>query len=210
MKTEINIENWNRKEIFNHFLKYGMPFCGVTVNIDITNLYNEAKRDGESFFLYQSYLFLKAANNYEPMRMNIVDGKLYLNDTIGIAPTIGREDGTIGFSYLPYFEKREEFVKYAKEIIEIIKSRQGLCLDLIPAECDCALFFSTEPWFTFTNMINPFPLTPNDSNPRITTGKFFEQNGRKMLPVEIDVHHSIMDGYHIAKYIDELNRLLGN
>ncbi len=94
--------------------------------------------------------------------------------------------------------------------IEIIKARQGLCLEMQPPEIDCALFFSTEPWFTFSHMKNPYPLHPNDSNPRVTTGRFIEQDGRKIIPVQIDVHHSIMDAYHIAKYIDELNRLLGN
>lgn len=210
MRTEIDINTWNRKEIFYHFLNFGMPFCGVTVNIDITNLYNEAKREGESFFLYEMFLFLKAANNCEPMRMNIIDGHLYMNDKIGIAPTVGRTDGTVGFAYIPYSESREDFIKNANEIMEVVKGREGLCFDLQPKEVDCALFFSTEPWFTFSNMKNPFPLNPNDSNPRVTTGRFFEQDGRLMLPVEIDVHHSLMDAFHIATYIYELNRLLGN
>ena len=39
----IDIATWNRKEHFEHFSAFDDPFFGVTVNVDCTRAYREAK-----------------------------------------------------------------------------------------------------------------------------------------------------------------------
>jgi chloramphenicol O-acetyltransferase len=45
----IDIATWNRKEHFEHFSAFDDPFFGVTVNVDCTRAYREAKNKGVSF-----------------------------------------------------------------------------------------------------------------------------------------------------------------
>ena len=40
----IDIATWNRKEHFEHFSAFDDPFFGVTVNVDCTRAYREAKK----------------------------------------------------------------------------------------------------------------------------------------------------------------------
>ena len=47
----IDIATWNRKEHFEHFSAFDDPFFGVTVNVDCTRAYREAKNKGVSFSL---------------------------------------------------------------------------------------------------------------------------------------------------------------
>ena len=47
----IDIATWNRREHYEHFSAFDDPFFGVTVNVDCTRAYQEAKDKGVSFSL---------------------------------------------------------------------------------------------------------------------------------------------------------------
>ena len=47
------------------------------------------------------------------------------------------------------------------------------------------LFISTTPWLTYTALVQPVPI-PADSNPRITWGKYFTQEGKTLVPQDFD------------------------
>ena len=51
----IDIATWNRREHYEHFSAFDDPFFGVTVNVDCTRAYQEAKDKGVSF-PYQPHL----------------------------------------------------------------------------------------------------------------------------------------------------------
>ena len=38
----------------------------------------------------------------------------------------------------------------------------------------------------------------------VEDGKTFEENGKTMLPLAIQVHHAVCDGYHVGKFIETL------
>ncbi len=58
-----------------------------------------------------------------------------------------------------------------------------------------------------TALVQPAPF-PADSNPRITWGKYFCQEGRTLLPVTLLAHHALVDGIHIARFYETLDREL--
>ena len=60
-------------------------------------------------------------------------------------------------------------------------------------------FISTVPWVSYTALVQPVP-SPADSNPRITWGKYFTQEGRILLPLSVLCHHALVDGIHIAAF----------
>ena len=63
---------------------------------------------------------------------------------------------------------------------------------------------SMVPWFSFTAFnLNVF----GDGTyllPIFTMGKTFEENEKTMLPLAIQVHHAVCDGYHVGKFIETL------
>lgn len=73
-----------------------------------------------------------------------------------------------------------------------------------------SLLFVHSAVVTYTALIQPVPM-PADSNPRITWGKAFEQDGETFLPVSVLCHHGLADGLHIARFYqvldDELQKL---
>ena len=51
IETIIDIATWNRREHYEHFSAFDDPFFGVTVQVDCTRAYQEAKTKGISFSL---------------------------------------------------------------------------------------------------------------------------------------------------------------
>ena len=205
MKTKLDIENWNRKDHFNFFKSFDEPFFGLTVDIDCTKAYNFCKKEGVSFFLYYLYMSLKSANNIEAFRYRIANNEVYIYDKINASPTINRPNGTFGFSYMDYHSDIEMFMKNAIIEIEKVKNSVGL----IPAiSGENVIHYSSIPWINFKSISHARNFSFKDSCPKITFGKMTTISSKKIMPVSIHVHHALMDGYEVSKYINEFQNLM--
>lgn len=205
MKQLIKQEEWKRKEHFLFFSKFEEPFFGVTITIDCTLAYQQAKAKGNSFFLYYLYRSLKAANAIENFRYRIIDKEVYLFDQINASATINRPDETFGFSYMDYDKNEELFNQNAKEEIVRVQQSKGL----IPAGSgENVIHFSAVPWFDFTSLSHARSFTFPDSCPKISFGKVTENNGKKLMSVSIHVHHGLMDGFHIGLFAEKFQELM--
>lgn len=205
MKQLIKQEEWKRKEHFLFFSKFEEPFFGVTITIDCTLAYQQAKAKGKSFFLYYLYRSLKAANAIENFRYRIIDKEVYLFDQINASATINRPDETFGFSYMDYDKNEELFNQNAKEEIARVQQSKGL----IPAGSgENVIHFSAVPWFDFTSLSHARSFTFPDSCPKISFGKVTENNGKKLMSVSIHAHHGLMDGFHIGLFAEKFQELM--
>jgi chloramphenicol O-acetyltransferase type A len=39
-------------------------------------------------------------------------------------------------------------------------------------------------------------------------GKYYEQDGKVLLPLAVQVHHSVCDGFHVARMFNELQEMM--
>ena len=44
--------------------------------------------------------------------------------------------------------------------------------------------------------------------PVFTMGKFYEENGRRFLLLSVQVHHAVCDGFHLCRFLRELQDLI--
>ncbi len=200
MKEIIDIDKWERKEHYLHFSQFYDPSFEITSNIDCTKAYAKAKKEDFSFFLYYLHCSLRAANAVKEFRLRIEDEKVVCYDVIHAGPTIARDNGTFGFSHLPYIERFAEFNKNSLKIIDEVKKARNL--DPSSTSKD-VIYFSSIPWISFTSVSHPrFSLEIKDSIPKISFGKIIEDGSKKRIPVSVTANHSLMDGFHIAKYLE--------
>lgn len=54
-------------------------------------------------------------------------------------------------------------------------------------------------------MTQPTPQ-PADSNVRLTWGRYETKDGRTSLPVTVLAHHALVDGIHLGKFYQELEK----
>lgn len=204
MKTLIDLENWNRREHFRFFSAMDDPFFGVTVSVDFTGVYREAKEKHLSFFLCSVHHILRCVNETEAFKLRIEEGQVVKYDAIHVSPTIGREDGTFGFGFFEYDSDRSAFIRQAKMEIERVEKASGLSFSGNTGRED-VIRYSSLPWFAFSEMKHAVSFKNGDSVPRISTGRLVEEDGKYFLPVSICVHHGLMDGRHVAELIGKMS-----
>lgn len=209
MKKLLDLENWNRKEHFAHFKQMEEPFFGATVEIDCTKAYQTAKELKASFFLFYLHKTLVAVNAIENFRYRIAYDKIYINDRIDVSATIGREDGTFGFSLIEYNPDFKIFEKNALAEIERVQNTTGLFTRSF--DDDNVIHFSAIPWLNFTSLSHARSFTFPDSCPKISFGKMItSETGKRTIAMSIHVHHGLMDGLHVGQFVDFFQEVMNN
>jgi chloramphenicol O-acetyltransferase type A len=205
MKKRIDIRNWSRRRIYEFFRDFEEPYYGITADLDCTEAYQFAKQKGISFFLYYLYLTLRAVNQTEAFKYRIEGDMLYLYDVIDGSATIDRDDGTFGFSLIPYFEELDLFLEKATEEVIHVRTSGQLIRSGIGEN---VIHFSALPWIRFTHVSHPRRYQRRDSIPKITFGKYYMKGKKRMIPVSVHVNHAVADGLHVGQFFETLQGLL--
>lgn len=204
---EINVDTWARKTQFNFFKNFEDPFFNLVANVDVSKLLDYCKKEKISFFLASLHLSGQAVNAVQGMRLRMKDDKVYDFDKIHIGSTVFRPDTTFSFAHFPFDDDLHAFCsrsdKIAKRQIAIggMEDPPGM-LDVV--------YYSVVPWVHFTGLKHPQKAGRFDSIPRIVFGKYQKQDEKWMMPVSVEVHHSLADGYHVGQYFIEFQQRIDN
>ena len=194
---ELDMQTYKRKDHFAYFCSLAYPYVGITVDVDITDLLGKLRSEKLPFFLTVCYCAAQAANGIAQFRQRIMNGRIIEFDRCRTSHTVALEDGTYCYCTLEDTMPYGEYLLYAQEEQE--RAKAARTIEEIQEETADLLFLSTLPWVSYTALVQPVPI-PADSNPRITWGKYFTQNGRVMLPVSVLCHHALVDGKHLADF----------
>ena len=208
MKHLIDLPGWNRREHFAFFSAFEEPFFGLVATVDCTRALAEAKRLDVPFFLYYLHAALRAVNQVEAFRYRIEDGQVYCYDRIHASATIGRADHTFGFSFIEHHDELADFLPSANAEIAAVQASQGLRLGPTTSRAD-VIHFSALPWVRFTGLSHARSFTYPDSCPKISVGQAYKEGGATLMPVSINVHHGLADGYHAGLFLAAFQELLG-
>jgi chloramphenicol O-acetyltransferase type A len=205
MPQKLDIENWNRREHFKFFKTFDAPYYGVTVTLDCTRAYQQAKYLGVSFYSYYLHKTLVAINETENFRYRIEGNDVYICDQVDVSSTILRDDNTFGFSHILFHPDILEFHKNVAREIDRVKSTTGL---ITTGPLTDVIHFSALPWVNFTSISEATNSSAGDSCPKVAVGKLTDVDGKKRMPFAIHVHHALVDGYHLGQFLDKLQLLL--
>ena len=208
MKQLIDLASWNRREHFTFFSAFEEPFFGLVATVDCTRALAEAKRLGVPFFLYYLHAALQAVNQVEALRYRIEDGQVYCYDRIHASATIGRPDHTFGFSFIEQHDELAAFVPSATAEIAAVQASQGLRLNDQTGRPD-VIHFSALPWVRFTGLSHARSFSYPDSCPKISVGQAYAEGAATLMPVSVNAHHGLADGYHVGLFLAAFQELLG-
>ncbi|MBS4059406.1 MAG: chloramphenicol acetyltransferase [Bacteroidetes bacterium] len=204
---KIDFDHWERREHFAFFSKFDEPYYGIVSEIECTKVYKLAKKWGDSFFASYLHKALTAANGIPEMKQRIIDGDIYEFDVVHASPTIGRPDDTFAFSFIPFSNDFLSFAKAVSAEVKEVQSTSGLCLSENTWRKD-VIHFSSIPWISFTGLSHPRNFKSDDSAPKVTFGKMTIRNKQMFMPVAVHVHHGLMDGRHVALYVELFQKLM--
>lgn len=90
---KLNMDTWNRAELFREFIGMTTSVYDMTVRMDVTNLINYCKEKGQSFFINYLYLALRELNAIPEFRMRVHNGEPYLYNRIDCSFTVANNYG---------------------------------------------------------------------------------------------------------------------
>ena len=201
----LDIETWNRKQHFEHFKQLLDPYFAVTVEVDVTKVYQTAKEKSIPFFVLYLHACMRAINSIENFKYRITEeGRIKIYESIHASATIMRPDNTFGFSFIHYSEDIDVFHENFKQE----KERVLNSIDLFPPiNSDDCVYCSALPWVNFTGHKEP-KNSESDSITRLAFGKFIKNEGRLLMPVSITVNHALIDGYHVGLFLENYQKAL--
>lgn len=204
----IEVSKWNRKEYFDHYLNHVACTYSMTLNLDLTALINEIKREEIKLYPTMIYLLSTIVNKHEEFRTALdTTGNVGVFDHLHPSYTIFQKDcemfTNIWTEYTPSFS--EFYKRYLLDIQNYGEVKSFLAKPNVPSN---VFNISSIPWVSFTSFNLNLPKVLDYLLPIFTTGKYFEQNGKIWLPIAIQVHHAVCDGFHIARFINQLQEAM--
>ena len=202
----INLDDWYRKEYFEHYLNQQTTFS-MTSEIDISILYNNIKKNDFKFYPTFIYMVTNVVNSNTAFRKSF-DNEAYVGYWEKLHPSYTIfDDSSETFSSI-WTEITDSFKQFHKEYEEDVNTYKGVG-GLFPKSPvpNNTVPISMIPWSSFT----AFNLNINNGSnflfPIITAGKFIKKDDGIFLPVALQVHHAVCDGYHAGLFMNSLQSL---
>ncbi len=195
----IDETKWKRALHCQIFRSSIEPSYCVTFELDITRFLTRIREEKLSFTLSLVFAVSRCANEIEEFRYRFLDGQVVLYDRIDTAFTfLDQETELFKVINVKMQDTLEEYVSLAARKVNDQK-------EYFTGPLGNDVFqFSPMPWVSYTHISHTNSGKKDNATPLFDWGKYFERNGKIILPFSVQVHHSFVDGIHIGKLADAL------
>jgi len=204
--TAVDLSRWARKEHFEVFQSFAQSTINQTVLIDITVLLKHIKESGWRFYPTIIFLLSKIVNSHAEFRMAIKNNELVIWNEVHPSYTIFHNETETFSSLWSHYDGN---IHHFQDVYSADIARYGNNLAYWPKEesRENIFFVSAIPWVSFTSFNINVANMQNFFSPMFTLGKYYTQDGKVLLPLAIQVHHSVCDGFHVARLFNELQEM---
>ena len=202
MANYLNTDTWARREAFEYFRAFDKPYFNVCVRLDAAPLKAAVAARGQSFSLACLFLTLRLANLHEAFRYRLEDGRVRVLDEVHGSSTVLREDESFGFAYFQHTRDWPAFLAAGRAAITAAATRGAPFEPRVDAQA--LLHYTTLPWLHFTSFSHARNWRREDSVPKLAFGRLQAEGARLWLPLSVEVHHALMDGLHLGRYVQAL------
>ena len=203
---KIDRSSWKRNEYFEHYFTNIPCTYSMTVKLDITQIKKKQMK------LYPAMLYYLATivNRHSEFRIAInQEGELGIYDEMIPSYTIFHEDtetfSELWTTYIPNFEV---FYMAYKNDMQRYGNNHGMIGK--PDVPENVFTVSMIPWSTFEGFNLNLQKGYNYLTPIFTMGKYYKEDEKIILPLAIQVHHAVCDGFHICRFVNELQELINS
>lgn len=203
----IDLGSWNRAEHFEHYIERVPCTYSFTVNLDVTGLRKAVAATGRKTYPAQLWMLATAVNRFREHRLAFdTSGALGAWDEVHPAYTVfNRESETFSGIWTPYDTDFKRFEDAASsDIAEYSRATRFFPkADRPPNTFDV----SSLPWVEFSSFTLDIPGAGRHLAPIFTLGRYIEREGATLLPIAIQVHHAVCDGFHAGRLVAALQEL---
>ena len=203
--TPIDLNTWRRREQFYYFSKMAPTGYSLTVKLDITKLKDVLDSAGLKFFPAYLWLVTKNLNRQQEFRIAEVDGKIgYFDHLTPLHATFHEDDHTFSLMWTAYDEDFSKFYRSYLHNQTQYGDNHGILAQSRLLPPPNAYTVSCVPWISFDHFaVHSYENKPYYF-PSVEAGKFTQENGHLMLPLSVTCHHATTDGYHVSRFLEQL------
>ena len=203
---KIDKNSWKRKEYFEHYITDVPCTYSMTIKVDITQI----KKKGMKLYPAMLYYIATIVNRHSEFRTAINhEGVLGIYDEMIPCYTVFHEDtetfSDIWTTYMPDFDAF--LMAYESDMRQYKSNHEKIGKPNAPEN---VFNVSIIPWSTFEGFNLNLQKGYNYLVPIFTMGKYYNEDGRTILPLAIQVHHAVCDGFHICRFVNELQELINS
>jgi chloramphenicol O-acetyltransferase type A len=200
--TKIDVQNWERKDLFTLYTTDLKLVMNMTADIDVTNLLRFTKKHGLKFYPTMIWVVSKRINARDEFKYCLTkEGELLKWDYV--SP-----------SYTDFNPQTEKFVKFVSEYSDDLftfhdrvmadRAKHKDEVGFVPNQPENFFDISCLPWTRYNSFdvhvygegLSLFPI--------VIWGKYQEEKGKIMMPVSMNIHHAVCDGFHLCRFFKEL------
>ena len=201
--TPIDRETWPRREYFDHYVTRNPCTYSMTVPLDVTNI----KKRGLRLYPALLYALATVVNRHQEFRYSLRQGQLGVYDRLEPSYAVfHREDETFSLLWTPYDPDYPAFLAAYEADLAQYGDNRGLWGKPEPPE-NC-FDVSMLPWAAFEGFNLNLQQCYDYLRPIFTLGRFEEWEGRYTLPLAVQVHHGVCDGYHTCRLVQEVQEVI--
>ncbi len=204
--TTIDLNKWSRGDLFRFYMDNMRIVMSLTVDIDVTNLKAYSKEHAVGFYPLMLWVISKVINAHDEFKYSWdKDGNLIKWDFL--SP-----------SYTDFHSDDENFTKmvteYSDDLFEfcdrIASDRERHKNERAVLKNQPLNFFDVSclPWVRYKH----FDVHVFDDGkflaPVVTWGKYEQENGKWILPLTMNIHHAVADGFHLSRFFNEVQELI--
>lgn len=201
---KIELQSWPRRDTFRHFMDELPCTYSMCVDLDISALLPAVRERGYKLFPAVLFGLCTIINRHCEFRMSCNEaGELGYYDLLQPCYAVFHS-ATEGFTnvWTEYEDRFPVFYdRYQKDM-----QRYGGAAEIHskPAENGALFNVSCIPWVSFSGFNLNLQKGYDYLLPIFTIGKYRQDGSRTLLPLAIQAHHAVCDGYHTARFVNEL------
>lgn len=204
--TLVNLNEWGRGSLFKFYIDKMRIVMSLTADVNVTNLRAYSKKNNLNFYPLILWVVSKIINSHDEFKYSWDDaGNLIKWDFVSPSYTdFHADDENFVKMVTEYSDDLFEFCSRVDKDRQRHKNEQAILVNQPPNFFDVSCL----PWIKYSH----FDIHVFDEGkflaPVITWGKFEEKDGKLIMPLTMNIHHAVADGFHLSRFFNEVQELM--
>ena len=204
--TKVDLQTWSRGNLFQFYMDKMRIVMSLTVDVDVTNLKEYAKETRIPFYPLMLWVVSKVINAHDEFKYSWDhEGNLIRWDYVSPSYTdFHTEDENFTKMVAEYSDDPAEFYGRVLTNRERYKNERAVLENQPPNFFDVSCL----PWVRYKH----FDVHVFDEGkflaPVVTWGKYEPEDGRLIMPLTMNIHHAVADGFHLSRFFNEVQELI--
>jgi chloramphenicol O-acetyltransferase type A len=202
---ELDLSRWPRRGAFEFYRHFDKPYFNLCARVDAARVKAAAAGTG-GLALACCFVALRLCHLEQPFRWRLQGGRVWEHDRLHGSMPVAREDDSFAFAR---FDDAPDFATFAQRArVAVAAARRPDAPFGADADSQDVVHFTSLPWVHFTSFSHARNWGREDAIPKIAFGRADVEGSRLMLPLSIEVHHAMMDGAHVGRWLQRFEAVL--